>query len=249
MNQPEVSHGTGGVLSIILSHFWFKCLGTMAFTSVFFMAYLFLLKHPFFPVTVIPATGLDGLIGIAPLALVLYLSLWLYLSLPVMLTGTRPGVVDYGLWVGAMCLTALTIFLFWPTAVPPALGDWAQQPGMAFLKDIDAAGNACPSLHVATAVFACFWINRQLGPYGGRRGLRALNIAWCVGIVYSTMATKQHMALDVVGGIALASAFALARHHATRMRAEPAVSGVVEPSPHPGGRVKFGPDRECILRP
>lgn len=195
---------------IITAHFWFKCLGTMGFTFVFFSAYVFLLKHPAYHVTVIPATALDRLIGAEPFALPFYLSLWLYVSLPPMLMTTRQAIVEYGAWIGSLCLVALTIFYFWPTAVPPAHIDWARYPGMAFLKGIDAAGNACPSLHVATAVFSWFWLNRRLPALGLDQRARFFSTIWCIAIVYSTMATKQHMALDVVAGIGLALVFALA---------------------------------------
>jgi hypothetical protein len=204
--------------SVVTVHFWFKCFGTMGFTFVFFAAYVFLLNHPAFPVTLIPITSLDRMIGIEPLALPLYLSLWLYVSLPPMLMMTRRALTEYGLWIGALCLSGLAIFYFWPTAIPASHVDWARYPGMAFLKGVDAAGNACPSLHVATAVFSCFWLNQQLRSHG--LGLRwiILNVSWCTGIVYSTMATKQHMALDVFAGIGLALIFAWACNWARQTR-------------------------------
>ena len=123
------------VLSFVTAQFWFKCFGTTGFTVVFILAYVFLLKHPAYPVTIIPATALDRLIGVEPLALPLYLSLWLYVSLPPMLMTTRQAIVEYGMWIGGLCIVALTIFYFWPSAIPPAHIDWARYPGMAFLKD------------------------------------------------------------------------------------------------------------------
>lgn len=207
-NQANPKRQRLGITTAVASHFWFKFLGTTGFIAVFFMAYLYLLKHPAFAVTVIPETGLDRLIGVQPLALPLYLSLWLYLSLPVMLMTARRSIVEYGVWAGALCLVALTIFYFWPTAIPPSHLDWTRYPGLSFLKGMDAAGNACPSLHVATAVFAGFWLDRQLGSYDYGRWIRLMNVLWCTGIVYSTMATKQHMAIDVAAGIGLALAFA-----------------------------------------
>ena len=206
--SPESSaYGWRRVPSIVTTHFWFKCFGTMGFTFLFFVAYVYLLKHPAYPVTIIPATVLDRLIGVEPFALPFYLSLWLYVSLPPMLMTTRQAIVEYGKWIGSLCLVALTIFYFWPTAIPPAHVNWARYPGMAFLKGMDAAGNACPSLHVATAVFSWFWLNRRLHELGLGRGARTFSACWCGAIVYSTMATKQHMALDVAAGIDLALVF------------------------------------------
>lgn len=206
------------VRSIVTMHFWFKCFGTAGFTFMFFLAYVFLLKHPAYPVTIIPDTSLDRLIRVEPLALPLYLSLWLYVSLPPMLMTSRQAMVEYGIWIGSLCLVALTIFYFWPSMVPTAHVDWARYRGMALLKGIDTAGNACPSLHVATAIFSWFWLNSRLRALGLGLSTRIFSACWCAGIIYSTMATKQHMALDVAAGIGLALVFAWAFGRAVQHR-------------------------------
>ena len=90
------------MLWIVTTHFWFKGLGTTGFMFVFFAAYVFLLKHPAYPVTIIPPTTLDKLIGAEPLALPFYLSLWVYVSLPPMLMTTRQDLVKYGAWIGGL---------------------------------------------------------------------------------------------------------------------------------------------------
>ena len=186
-----------------MTHFWFKIFGTMGFILTFFMAYFYLLNNPAFPVTIMPVTVVDRLVGFEPWALPFYLSLWIYVSLPPMLMLTRREIIEYGVWIGSMCLVALAIFYFWPSAVPPANIDWAKYPGVEFLKGVDAAGNAWPSLHVATAVFSAFWLHWRLSTVGLGRGFRLFSACWCVLIVYSTMATKQHVAVDVVAGSAL----------------------------------------------
>lgn len=180
-----------------------KSFGTMAFIAVFFGAYFYLLKNPAYPITVMPFTALDQLIGFYPLSMPLYVSLWVYVSLPSVLLATRSEMVAYTSGMTGACLTGLAIFYFWPTAVPAPDIDWALHPGVDFLKNIDAAGNACPSLHVATAVFCGFWLNHLLGRFNTPRWLLALNWLWCAGIVYSTLATRQHVVLDVAGGALL----------------------------------------------
>jgi membrane-associated phospholipid phosphatase len=196
--------------SRIRRHFWFKCLGTTAFTSSFLAAYVHLLKHPAGSVTTVPLTWLDHRIAFEPLALPVYLSLWLYICLPAALMLTRAQVFDYGLRIAVLCLAGLAAFYVWPNAVPPANIDWELYAGMAFLKGVDAAGNACPSLHVATAVFAAFWLHWMMPSL--RLGSRArwLNAAWCTAIAYSTMATKQHVAIDVMVGSAFGAGVAIA---------------------------------------
>jgi membrane-associated phospholipid phosphatase len=193
----------------IMVHFWFKCFGTMGFTLAFFGAYIYLLKNPAVPVTTMPITAIDRFVTFEPLALPIYLTLWLYVSLPPMLMQTRRELIEYGVWIGSLCLVGLGIFYLWPTAVPPANIDWAKYPGVAFLKGVDAAGNACPSLHVAASVFSAFWINWLLPSAGLGRWSRLLITLWCAAIVYSTLATKQHVAVDVIAGGVLGVMFAL----------------------------------------
>ncbi|MBV8464774.1 MAG: phosphatase PAP2 family protein, partial [Burkholderiales bacterium] len=196
------------VAALILSRFWFKTFGISGFTTLFFVAYLYLLKHPAYHVAVIPTTWFDEVASFQPAALPIYLSLWVYLSGPPVLMTTRREITGYGVRIAALCLVALGIFYFWPNAVPPVHIDWSQYPSVAFLKNVDAAGNACPSLHVATAVFSALWLHWRLPLLGISRGWRTVNIVWCVAIAYSTMATKQHVAIDVAAGTVLALAAA-----------------------------------------
>ena len=108
-----------------------------------------------------------------------------------------------------MCGAGLAIFYFWPTVVPVPDIDWSQHPDMNFLKNIDAAGNACPSLHVATALFSSLWLHRSLRRIKGPRWLMSVNVLWCAGIIYSTMAIRQHVAVDVAAGMLLGAIAAL----------------------------------------
>lgn len=180
-----------------------KMLGTTAGMTVFFIAYFWVLNHPQHPVTIMPLTALDHAISFRPETLPLYFSLWLYVSLAPALLINRRELVSYGVAAIGLSVIGLGLFLFWPTAVPMSAVDWSQHPGFSFLKSADAAGNACPSLHVAFAVFTAVWFARILRQMGAGRFVHRLNWLWCLGILYSTIATRQHVALDVVAGAIL----------------------------------------------
>ena len=119
------------------------------------------------------------------------------------------ALLAYGVWIGALCLAGLACFHFWPTAIPANLVDTAQYPGFALIQGLDAPGNACPSLHVATAVFSAVWLDRLLRELDAAWPMRAINWGWFALIAWSTMAVKQHVALDVLAGSLLGLAFAL----------------------------------------
>lgn len=177
--------------------------------TVFFTAYIYLLKNPWGATTIMPLTPLDDWITFQPWALPIYLSLWLYVSLAPALMRTRDEIIGFGLRMGMLCLIGLGIFFVWPNATPPSNIDWARYPGAAILKGVDAAGNACPSLHVATAVFAGLWLN-WMTPLSSQAWLvRTCNLFWCLAIAFSTMAIKQHVAIDVACGAILGASCAV----------------------------------------
>ena len=187
---------------------WLKFLGVCGFMWLFFIGYFYTLRNPQFEVVVMPLTWLDQAVAFQPHALWVYVSLWLYVGVaPGLLLAFRELVV-YALWIGALCVVGLACFHFWPTAVPRPAMDLLAYPGFTLVQGVDAAGNACPSLHVATAAFTALWVEHILRSIGTPLWLRAGNGLWVSAIVWSTMATKQHVAWDVAAGLLLALVFA-----------------------------------------
>jgi membrane-associated phospholipid phosphatase len=189
-------------------HLVVKTLGITAFTWLFFIGYFLVLRHPAYPATLMPLTALDHLVPFQPAALFPYLTLWLYVGFAPGLQQTFRHLVVYGLWISALCVTGLGLFYFWPTTVSPRLMDVSGFPGFALLEGVDAPGNACPSMHVAVAIFSAICLDDLLRHVRAPAALRLLNVAWFVAIAYSTMAIKQHVALDVAAGALLGVAFA-----------------------------------------
>ena len=127
-----------------------------------------------------------------------YLSLYLYIPLAPWVLDNKRDLNACCLAVSGLCLVGLVIFLFWPTAIPRP-DSAAYRPLIA----IDGPGNACPSLHAAFAVFSAICIDRTARHLGDRGLARSLSWLWCLGILYATLATKQHVAVDVVAGTVL----------------------------------------------
>ena len=209
-----------------MRHHWvLKSLGITAFMWVFFALYFHLLRHPRLAVLVMPLTALDRALPFQPAAFAAYASLWVYVGFPVGLMLSLREMLRYGAWMGSLCGVGLLCFYFVPTAVPPfdLTGVDLGHSGMALLQGVDAAGNACPSLHVAFAVFTALWFARLLRQMNAAHFVRVLNWLWCLGILYSTVAIRQHVALDVLAGAALGAAVAAA-HLRWLKRCRPALS-------------------------
>lgn len=194
-----------------------KAVGTAAFMMLFFWAYFAVLRNPLSPVTVMPLTWLDVAIPVTSLAFPFYASLWVYASLPVAFMKEIRAMLLFGVWMAAMCLLCLGVFWLLPTGVPPAGIDWHQYPEMAVIKDVDTGGNACPSLHVASAVFAAVWLSRIFSFVRAPSAVRWLSGLHCLAILWSTIATRQHVVLDVLSGAVVGVVFGvLGLRHAVR---------------------------------
>jgi membrane-associated phospholipid phosphatase len=178
-----------------------KLWGLPVFIGIFFTAYFLLLRYPVFEVTLMPVTAFDEAIPFQPASLGVYFSLWFYVSFAAALIKTRAQLITHGKVAAGMGLTGFAVFFFWPTAIPHAAG--LRETGdvaLTWLKQVDAAGNACPSLHVAFAVFSGVWLNRALIEMRTPLVIRLFNYTWCAAIAYSTLSTKQHVLVDVIGG-------------------------------------------------
>jgi membrane-associated phospholipid phosphatase len=186
------------------AHRWVvKMWGTAAIMTAFFVAYFWLLNHSRLPVTIVPRIFVDRWIAFRPAALPLYVSLWVYVPLaPALLVASR-DMKAYVAAVLALSAVGFGIFIVWPTAIPKPDVEVASAASIAYLKGVDASGNAFPSLHVAFAVFTAMLFQRLLRGLRSGIAAEALNWTWCAGIVYSTVAIRQHVALDAVAGIAL----------------------------------------------
>jgi len=186
-----------------------KLVGNTVATLGFFPLYFWIMKHAG-QAWVLPLTAVDHLIAFWPALLPVYLSLWGYIALPVLLAKDKRELSSFSFGCAAMTVFALLVFWFVPTAIPNFAVDTAPGTSLQFLKMVDSAGNAFPSLHVSFSVFTCVALARQLRAVGAPAWLRAVNVAWAVGIVYSTMAVRQHVLIDVLGGLALGVALGVA---------------------------------------
>lgn len=179
---------------------WLKALGTTVVMSGFFLLYFELLNRPRFPLRTMPLVFADHWIPFLSWAIFPYFSLWIYVSLAPALLWCFSELWRYLVAALALSAAGFAVFYWFPTQVPSSEIDWAQYPMIRFLKEADHGGNAFPSLHVAFAVFSAFVIQDVWVAIGAPRWARVGNVGWALAIVLSTMATRQHVFLDVVGG-------------------------------------------------
>lgn len=185
-----------------------KAVGTALFIYLFFRVYFWVMENPAQPPFVVPLTQLDAFVPFNIIGLPIYLSLWIYVSLPPALLNSLAALVRYGFWNLLMCLSCLMFFYLVPTSTPPQAIDLAQYPTMAFLR-VDKGLNAFPSLHVASAVFSAIWLHVLLQKINAPRYVQIANLTYALLIIWSTMAIRQHVFLDALAGLIVGIAFAV----------------------------------------
>jgi PAP2 superfamily len=213
LNASSTPHATTWVRQFVArvrTNHLMKSVGTTTFMTVFFIIYFHLMQNPRTAVTVMPVTVIDELITFQAWALIPYLTLWLYVSLPPALILPRRELIGYGWWVGVLCIVGLVCFYVWPTTVTLPIALWSKHSSFAMLAGAGTAANACPSMHVAAAIFSAVWLHFLLREISAPKLVLAVNWLWFLAITYSTLAIKQHVFIDAITGLALGLVFALA---------------------------------------
>jgi membrane-associated phospholipid phosphatase len=148
---------------------------------------------PFFPI--------ESRIPVIPASVWVYLSYYPLLALAGMRMAKQPWI-----WraVGATAFVITCsgiVFLIHPTMIerPAFAGGGFSGSALRWVRAIDPPNNCFPSLHVGLAT-CCGLIWRKAAP---RRG--PLLLLWTASIAVSTLTTKQHYLIDVLGGLLVAA--------------------------------------------
>lgn len=191
----------------IATLWWLKFLGWTVAMTAFFQGYFYLLHHPPRAPLVLPLSALDRMIAFSPDWVLVYFSLWLYICLPTSLYTSFRQLYHYAKIAVLLALSGLLCYALLPTTfvLPPL--SWQDYALGKILQSIDSPGNVFPSLHVAFAVFSALWLHADLKILRAHKVFYGLNALWCGGIVFSTLAIKQHIVWDVLAGMALGALF------------------------------------------
>lgn len=145
-------------------------------------------------------TVADDLIAFEPRWTAVYQSLYLFLPLPWLCTSAAE-LRRYISGFFAVTAVAFLCFVLFPVEGPrpaTALDDALYKLVVTYDRNV----NTVPSLHVALTVYTLLLAFRI-----ARSGAaRLFATTWALLIVFSTMAIKQHWAVDVAAGVALAIA-------------------------------------------
>jgi membrane-associated phospholipid phosphatase len=175
---------------------------TLGLNLLFWLGYGLLGRRTFFPVWTPPLTALDVAIPFQPEPWAwVYLSQFLFTSTLPWLLGTRLALRRYVIGLAFLCGVSFALFFFLPVASPrPAI--LSESGALGWIVSYDGTFNAFPSLHAGFLAYLGALAWRMFGGEAPR-WIWPAALAWAAAILYATIATRQHYALDLVAGAAL----------------------------------------------
>jgi hypothetical protein len=162
---------------------------------------------PIFPSTTIPLTAVDKAIPFHPWWIWPYMSMYVMLPLPPMLSTRARDLARYTIGMTIMFATCCVFFFLWPIAYPrPPLAEAPATGLYRLVTSIDQPINSLPSLHAGLTAYTMFFAARALRDLPRRAfvAMLAIGWVWAALIFYGTLATKQHYLVDLPPGVLVA---------------------------------------------
>jgi membrane-associated phospholipid phosphatase len=169
----------------------------VALAVLFLIPYLLNNRLGYFPSHEFELTGLEQMIPFWDWSVWVYASDYLF-----------PFVIGYQLHIGTnlsrvcfgfflMSILTNLIFFFYPVRYPRELFPLADDSSllMRWIREVDSPVNCFPSAHVAIVWVTLLAIRRERPEQFPRF------LVWAILICVSTLTTKQHYLVDVIGGI------------------------------------------------
>jgi membrane-associated phospholipid phosphatase len=174
-----------------------------------------------FPPRTPPVLPIDGWISFEPAWIWAYLSIALLVPLAPLLATRKEDLARYAKGLTLLCLACFAAFLFFPVHGPRPEPIADQHAIYELLVSWDRPSNSLPSLHAGLVVYSLLFAFRVLWAdlgTAGRVSLGSTGMLWGALILYSTLATRQHWAIDLPAGVFLAgTAHALVWRDAARV--------------------------------
>lgn len=173
---------------------------------IFAAAYLLCYVYPnFFGASAVelPLWGIDRAIPFVPWTFIFYTSDYILILIAILTIHDMDRFNSYARMCFYVIFMAGIVFYFFPTTYPrpeyPPVDNWLVAAAMGLVGAADTPRNCFPSMHVALTS-AATWGMRYKG-----RGVFTVFVIWSVAIFVSTLTTKQHYFVDILGGLAVFS--------------------------------------------
>ena len=192
------------------SHWRLKLLMTCALGTFFCVPYFLLMYYPLRPPRTLPTTVLDDAFPFDARWIWVYQSIYLLINPLPWLATRRAQLARFCVGFVAVCCVSFAIFAIYPTAC--SRPDVADPRGMYWLLLLyDRKLNAFPSLHAGLLTYTLLFVRRLIRedhywrhPFDLANLLFVGAVIWGILILIGAMFLKEHYAIDLLAGAALA---------------------------------------------
>jgi membrane-associated phospholipid phosphatase len=154
-----------------------------------------------FKAVVLPVSFIDRNISFHVVFAYVYISFYLMFMISI-INNKKSYSLKCAISIVVNTLIASCIFFFFPTRMPDAIY-LSEEHTHYFLSrvlhSLDVKNNCFPSLHIANACTAAFYLALKRKFF-----LRCIVWIWFILICWSVISTGQHYFYDIIGGIILA---------------------------------------------
>jgi len=186
----------------------------MLFAAAYGICYVIPNFWPPFPPVQLPRLPIDYWVPFLPWTFTIYLSDYLLAFFVILLLRDIPSFNSYTRMMFTQLFLCGMFFFFFPTTYPRPVYPDHPSAFIRFLLNLvavaDTPNNCFPSMHVSITGIST-WAIRHLDP----RLYFAFWI-WSIGIFISTLTTKQHYFVDILGGLGIVLTVALFEHFCFR---------------------------------
>ena len=149
--------------------------------------------------------GVDAKIPLIPAFILVYFGCYIFWVINYLLISLREEEIKYRFFTADLYarIICFLFFVFYPTTNvrPELVGNGIFVQGMRFLYQIDKPVNLFPSIHCMASWFCCIGIRRDKKiPVW----YKIVSVMIAVLVFVSTLVTKQHVIVDVIGGVVVA---------------------------------------------
>jgi len=180
----------------------------LALMGLYGVAYYFLYTLPnltlYHTASYLPLTWIDHAVPLIPWTFLVYTSDYLLALIVIILIQDKERFNSLARMAFGVLIACGAFFWFFPTVYPRPVYPDLHQPWLqnllTFVSTYDTPGNCFPSHHIAVTAI-CTWCVRSFG-----RRTQMVFILWALLVFASTLTTKQHYVIDIVGGMGVAFA-------------------------------------------
>lgn len=171
------------------------------FAFVYTLFYIFPNFHPLTEPVLLPLLAIDRAVPFLPWTFIIYTSDYVMIFFSICLIKSVEEFNSFSRMMFCVLFISGLVFIFYPTTYPRPIYPNDENPYIQLLMWLvgtaDTPNNCFPSMHVGlTAVSA--WVMRKTGKF-----LSPLFALWAFAIFVSTLTTKQHYFVDILGGLAV----------------------------------------------